>query len=172
MAFLAGLIILPLYVAALLRQLRHTLELARNAGRAKSNFLATMSHEIRTPLNGVVGISEMLSRTSVDTRQTHYVEMIGRSSEWLMRVITDGLDFSKIEANEFLLLSEPFSLREVLEDLGRLYQGVESDRDVSMLMELDQDLPEQVVGDPLRLTQVVGNLLTNVFKFTERGEVR
>ncbi len=169
---LVGLIVLPFYVAVLLRQLRRTLELARSASRAKSNFLATMSHEIRTPLNGVVGISEMLSRTSLDNRQRHYVEMIGRSSEWLMRVISDGLDFSKIEAGEFLLVNEPFGLKEVLEDLGSLYQGVEGDSDVELVVELDPDLPEQVVGDQLRLTQVVGNLLTNSFKFTERGVVR
>lgn len=168
---LVGLIVLPLYVSGLLRQLNRTLELAESANRAKSNFLATMSHEIRTPLNGMVGITEMLGQTELDSQQHHYVELISQSSEWLMRVITDGLDFSKIEAGEFLLIEDNFNLPRALEELCSFYKGTMKGKEVKFVCDISPTLPEVVRGDQLRLIQVLGNLISNSLKFTSNGQV-
>ncbi|BHH84622.1 response regulator [Desulforhopalus sp. 52FAK] len=167
----AGLVVLPLYVASLLNQLTNSLEVARKANKAKSNFLATMSHEIRTPLNGMVGVTEILSRTDLSRQQLHYVNLISRSSEWLMRVITDGLDFSKIEAGEFLISSETYNFSSAMVQFCALYQGLQKDREVQFTSSLDNNLPEMVVGDQLRLNQVLSNLVSNSLKFTKKGEV-
>lgn len=166
-----GLIVLPLYVASLLTQLKRSLEVARKANEAKSNFLATMSHEIRTPLNGMVGVTEILSRTDLSSQQLHYVSLISRSSEWLMRVITDGLDFSKIEAGEFLLTSETYSLSSALNQFCALYRDLQKDQKVQFTCSIDNNLPDLVVGDQLRLNQILSNLVSNSLKFTKRGEV-
>jgi signal transduction histidine kinase len=168
---LLGLIILPIYIAALLRQLTKTIESAESANRAKSNFLATMSHEIRTPLNGLVGITDLLEKTELNDKQKHYVNLISKSSDWLMRVITDGLDFSKIEANELLLMEEPFKLKETLEELCSLYKGVHKKNQIAFNCQIPDNLPSNVIGDQLRLTQILGNLITNAFKFTDSGSV-
>jgi len=166
-----GLIILPLYVASLLTQLNKSLEVAKKANEAKSNFLATMSHEIRTPLNGMVGITEILGRTGLSSQQHHYVNLISRSSEWLMRVITDGLDFSKIEAGEFILSKETFDISASLIQFCSLYQDLQKNQDVRFVSSVDNNLPELVVGDQLRLNQVLSNLVSNSLKFTSRGKV-
>ena len=168
---LVGLIVLPLYVASLLRKLHETLELAESANRAKSTFLATMSHEIRTPLNGLVGITELLRKTELDKKQKHYLNLISKSSEWLMRVITDGLDFSKIESGEFLLMQERFDLPRSLQNLSSIYQSANDNEKVTFIPKISENLPRFVVGDQLRLTQVLGNLLANAFKFTKNGYV-
>lgn len=166
-----GLLILPLYVASLLTQLTKSLEVAKKANEAKSIFLATMSHEIRTPLNGMVGITEILGRTHLSDQQNHYVNLISRSSEWLMRVITDGLDFSKIEAGEFILSKETFDLSASLMQFCSLYQDLQKNQDVQFVSSIDNNLPELVVGDQLRLNQVLSNLVSNSLKFTSKGEV-
>ena len=168
---LVGLIVLPCYVATLLRTLHETLELAESANQAKSTFLATMSHEIRTPLNGLVGITEMLRKTKLDKKQKHYLELISKSSEWLMRVITDGLDFSKIESGEFLLMKERFDLIRCLQNLSSIYSSAHGTKDVLFIPKIPDNLPRFVFGDQLRLTQVLGNLLANAFKFTKKGYV-
>ncbi len=170
-SLLVGLIVLPLYVALLLRELNKTLTLAESANRAKSDLLATMSHEIRTPLNGLVGITDILSKTQLDERQRHFVGLISKSSEWLMRVITDGLDFSKIEANEFLLMDGPFNLPKSLDELCSFYKGGHKNKDVMFVYNIPDDLPQYVVGDQLRLNQVLGNLISNSIKFTAKGFV-
>lgn len=166
-----GLIVLPLYVASLLNQLTKSLEVARRANEAKSNFLATMSHEIRTPLNGMVGVTEILSSTDLSNQQLHYVSLISRSSEWLMRVITDGLDFSKIEAGEFILSTETYNISSALVQFCTLYQDLHKEKAVQFTSSIDNNLPELVVGDQLRLNQVLSNLVSNSLKFTTRGEV-
>lgn len=168
---LTGLIVLPFYVAALLKRLTNSLELAEAANIAKSHFLATMSHEIRTPLNGLIGITEMLSKTEMSEKQHHYVELVSQSSEWLMRVISDSLDFSKIEAGEFLLVQEPFNLQSTLKELSSFYQGIHTGDNIDFTCTLAPNLPQTVIGDQLRLKQILGNLLSNAFKFIEKGIV-
>lgn len=169
---LIGLLVLPLYVSALLGRLTSTMEGLERANRAKSNFLAVMSHEIRTPLSGILGLIKLIKHTRLTEKQDHYVQLIERSSDWLYRVISDGLDFSKIEADELIVDISPFSPRLMLDDLDSLYQEIAKEKNIRFTSEFDPDLPACLAGDKAKLTQVVNNLLTNAFKFTEEGEVR
>lgn len=166
-----GLIVLPGYVATLLKRLITALENAEAANRAKSNFLATMSHEIRTPLNGIVGIIDLIKVTRLDARQKHYMELIASSTEWLMRVISDSLDFSKIEADELVLEKEPFSLEDVVLQLSGVYSEMARQKGLHFSWSLPQTLPTLLEGDRFRLIQILNNLLSNAFKFTDSGEV-
>lgn len=164
-----GLVVLPAYVGALLKRLNAALEAAEDANQAKSRFLATMSHEIRTPLNGIVGITDLLEQTVVDSRQRHYVELIAKSSEWLMRVITDGLDFSKIEAGELLLESVDFDLHATIDELAHFYREQQDNSEVDFSCRIADDVPLYLHGDQIHLIQVLSNLISNAVKFTEQG---
>ncbi len=168
---LVGMVMLPLYVASLLGRLTAALERAEAASRAKSTFLATMSHEIRTPLNGLIGIGDLLSRTRLDRQQKHYMTLLNRSSEWLLRTISDGLDFTKIEAGELVMEALPVNLKEGLANLSEVYTEVARGKPIRFIHRIDEQIPPAVECDQFRLFQVLNNLLTNAFKFTERGEV-
>jgi signal transduction histidine kinase len=146
-------------------------EVAERASSAKSEFLARMSHEIRTPMNGVMGMSELLQATELTPRQRHLAATISRSAGALLKIIDDILDFSKIEAGKLELESVEFSPRhtvqEVIETLAPVAQG----KDLKLACTIDDNVPSTVRGDPLRLRQVLINLVGNALKFTERGEV-
>jgi signal transduction histidine kinase/CheY-like chemotaxis protein len=156
---------------------RRTLELAgakktaEDANQAKGEFLANMSHEIRTPMNAVIGMAELTLKTPLTPRQRQYLSVIRASSRSLLRVINDILDFSRIEAGKMAMERISFRLPEVLDEVLDLYRGAVADKDIELVLELDPDVPEALLGDPLRLRQVLVNLVSNAFKFTERGEV-
>jgi len=169
---LVGLLVLPMYVAALLGRLTGTLAKLERANNAKSTFLAVMSHEIRTPLNGILGLISLIRKTELNSRQSHYVQLIEKSSEWLHRVISDGLDFSKVEADELIFETSPFSLHQLLAELASFYKGVAEEKSISFTDAIDSRLPACVAGDKAKLTQVLNNLLANACKFTEKGGVR
>ncbi len=144
---------------------------AEAATRAKSDFLARMSHEIRTPMNAVIGLGELLQRTELTPRQRDYVRKLGGSANALLGIINDVLDFSKIEAGRMSVEALPFALDEVLDNLAGVVVGQAEEKGLEILFERGDTVPATLVGDALRLGQVLINLAGNAVKFTAAGEV-
>lgn len=144
---------------------------ARAESQAKDLFLARMSHEIRTPLNGVIGLAELLRETDPSPRQREYITLIDSAGRTLSALINDVLDFAKIEAGKLDLVLEPFDLPGVLVECAQMFQLSASDNDVLVLLDVDSGTPSTVVGDEVRLRQVLINLLGNAVKFTRGGRV-
>jgi len=150
---------------------RRLIEETRASDRAKSQFIATMSHEIRTPMNGVIGMVEMLRDTKLNEAQTHYVEVISRSSDSLMRIINDILDYSKIEAGKMSLERTEFNLEQLLADCLQLFGGTAVKKNIELISNIAPDTPLNFIGDPTRLKQILVNLVGNAFKFTSSGHI-
>jgi signal transduction histidine kinase/CheY-like chemotaxis protein len=153
------------------REIETKLRRAEALVRSKDDFLANMSHEIRTPMNGVLGMAELLAGTDLDKRQRRFVDSMRAAAETMMGIINDILDDSKIEAGKMDLVTEPFEVRELAEQAGQLYAGPAERKKLEMICRIEPTVPSVVVGDALRLRQVLGNLLSNAVKYTERGEV-
>lgn len=152
-------------------QMRAARVLAENAVRMKSDFLANMSHEIRTPMNAIIGMSHLAMKTELTPRQRDYMKKIQWSSQHLLGIINDILDLSKIEAGKMTVESIDFELDHVLQNVVGLISEKAAAKDLELIVEIDKDVPHSLIGDPLRIGQVLINYANNAVKFTEQGDI-
>ena len=147
-------------------------EIAEQAQKAEQQFLANMSHEIRTPLNSIVGMSSLLKSANTEQERITYIEIIEKAAYILQGLITNILDFSKIEANKVELIEKPFEIRKLLQNLKTTFAARFQSRNIECTLHIDEALPEYVIGDEIKLTQILFNLLGNAEKFTEKGSIQ
>lgn len=151
--------------------LMNTRDIAENANKAKTYFLANISHEIRTPLNGVLGMADLLAHTRLDSDQASMVSTIKTASSSLLGILNDILDFSKIESDKVVLDPTPFGLRELVFGVVRGLASLADKKQLKLVVHIAPQVPDNLIGDNLRIRQILMNLLSNAIKFTEHGEI-
>lgn len=151
--------------------LKIALSAAEKANRAKTDFLANVGHEIRTPINGIMGMADLTLTTELTSEQRDYMNLIKSSSEALLTVINDILDYSKIEAGRIELESVPMDLRGLMKEVMEVEAVRLNNKELELTTQYDEEIPSDVVGDPVRIRQIVTNLVSNAVKFTSKGQV-
>lgn len=154
------------------QQLKEARDSAETANKAKSRFVANISHEIRTPINGILGIVQALQNIELESHKQHYLSLVSSSARSLLFVVNDLLDFSKLEAGKVTLDSEPFSLRRLMRESMTAVASLATSKKLNLILDIDPSVPDNLIGDALRLRQVLVNLVGNAIKFTEAGFVR
>lgn len=147
-------------------------DLSDKANQFKAEFLANMSHEIRTPMNAIVGMAELLNKTELTDKQKSFLNAINISSENLLQIINDILDFSKIEAGKLEIEEKDFELKNLIDDLIKTIRFKADEKGIQLKVLIDENIPKQILGDPLRLNQILINLVSNAIKFTHTGEIK
>ncbi|MDR6339755.1 signal transduction histidine kinase/CheY-like chemotaxis protein [Filimonas zeae] len=160
------------YQNTLILQLNESENRAREAARIKENFMANMSHEIRTPLNAILGFSNFLEREQLDHKQKDFAVSIRKASENLLDIVNDILDVSRIEAGMVRIEAYPFSVRGLLQSVETLFCRKATEKGIHLLTQVADSVPDTLIGDATRLTQILVNLIGNALKFTEKGQVR
>ncbi len=155
---------------------RTELEKAKNFAesllKSKEQFMTTITHDLRSPLNTLIGYSDLLQKTAMDSRQAHYLNHLKKSSDYILRLVNDLLDFTKLEAGKMLIEQLPFNPKSLIEDTVYNALPIENDKDVEIKVEALEETDVQVLSDPFRIKQIIANLVTNAYKFTDKGEIK
>jgi signal transduction histidine kinase/CheY-like chemotaxis protein len=144
----------------------------KNLLKSREQLISTVSHDLKTPLSTIVGYSELLGNSEINTKQSYFIKNIRNSSEYITQLVQDLLDFSQIEAGKISIEKVPFSLPEIIEDVARNIQTVYKQKDIDLIINVDEQFQKRIVGDPFRLKQILTNIIGNAYKFTEEGYIR
>lgn len=154
-----------------LEDIKNAKKIAEDAAEAKSRFLANMSHEIRTPMSAIMGMAYLVLGTNLDSKQREYLLKIENAAKNLLGIINDILDFSKIEANKMVLEYKEFYIQDIFEHLNDIFASMAQEKNLNLVFNINSDVPSVLIGDSLKLSQVLINLVGNAIKFTSKGEI-